>query len=102
MLSSPSAQIVNAIAESNFVSGPHGKRVEAYGPTMGIATAIIALGIAFTASVGPEKRGSRFENAVIGQSSATEMVDAKVSDIETGSMDKTAAIAERVEIVAKH
>ncbi|RYP13813.1 hypothetical protein DL765_006685 [Monosporascus sp. GIB2] len=66
MISSPSAQIVNAIAESHFISSRSGKLVEAYGPTMGIATAIIALGIAVTAAFGPERRGRSFENAVAG------------------------------------
>ncbi|RYP82581.1 hypothetical protein DL770_005546 [Monosporascus sp. CRB-9-2] len=66
MISSPSAQIVNAIAESHFISSKSGKLVEAYGPTMGIATAIIALGIAVTAAFGPERRGRSFENAVAG------------------------------------
>lgn len=46
MISSPSTQIVNAIAESNFVTSVSGKKVDAYGPVMGIATVIIALGIA--------------------------------------------------------
>ncbi|KAG6997606.1 hypothetical protein G7Y79_00039g075680 [Physcia stellaris] len=63
MMSSPAAQIVNAIAESHFIPGVGGHRVEAYGPTMGVATAIIALGITITAALGPEKRGSRFETA---------------------------------------
>lgn len=63
MISSPSAQIVNAISESNFVTSKSGKRVEAYGPTMGIATAIIALGITVTTMFGPEKRGREFEKA---------------------------------------
>lgn len=63
MISSASAQIVNAIAESHLVTGVSGDHVEAYGPTMGVATAIIALGIAVTAALGPEKRGSRFETA---------------------------------------
>ncbi|RYO79200.1 hypothetical protein DL766_009424 [Monosporascus sp. MC13-8B] len=66
MISSPSAQIVNAIAESHFISSKSGKLVEAYGPTMGIATAIIALGIVVTAALGPERRGRSFENAVAG------------------------------------
>jgi len=36
MISSPSAQIVNAIAESTFLTRKSdGKKVEAYGPTMG-------------------------------------------------------------------
>ncbi|KAL8865312.1 MAG: hypothetical protein Q9174_006954, partial [Haloplaca sp. 1 TL-2023] len=63
MISSPSAQIVNAIAESHFLRRANGDLVEAYGPTMGVATAIIAVGIAVTAALGPEKRGSRFETA---------------------------------------
>ncbi|RYP84402.1 hypothetical protein DL769_001191 [Monosporascus sp. CRB-8-3] len=71
MISSPSAQIVNAIAESHFISSKSGKLVEAYGPTMGIATAIIALGIAVTAAFGPERRGRSFENAVAGAGANT-------------------------------
>ncbi|ETS73130.1 hypothetical protein PFICI_15075 [Pestalotiopsis fici W106-1] len=63
MISSPSAQIVNAISESHFVRTKSGKLAEAYGPTMGIATVIIALGIAVTVALGPEKRGRHFENA---------------------------------------
>jgi MFS family permease len=61
MISSPSAQIVNAIAESNLIKSSQGKLVSAYGPTMGIATAIIALGIVFTTALGSEKRGRKFE-----------------------------------------
>lgn len=88
MISSPSAQIVNAVAESHFMTA-HGERVPAYGPTMGVATAIIALGIAVTASIGPEKRGSHFESAVIGQKTAAmEAVDAKERDLEKGSVDE--------------
>ncbi|THW43303.1 carboxylic acid transport protein [Aureobasidium pullulans] len=92
MISSPSAQIVNAIAESNFVTGATGKRVEAYGPVMGIATAIIALGIAVTTAFGPEKRGRSFEIPV-----AVDMMQAK--DIEEGrdSMDKHEVNEERIE-----
>lgn len=84
MISAPSAQIVNAVAESHLISGTGGPDVPAYGPTMGVATAIIALGIAVTAAVGPEKRGSKFEHAVIGQSVAQEMADVKNNDIEKG------------------
>ncbi|KAK3374182.1 general substrate transporter [Lasiosphaeria ovina] len=61
MISSPSAQIVNAISESHFVTSASGHRVDAYGSTMGIATAIIAIGIAVTTAFGPEKRGREFE-----------------------------------------
>ncbi|KAK1835757.1 general substrate transporter [Podospora conica] len=63
MVSSPAAQIVNAVAESHFVRSRTGKKVEAYGPTMGVATAVIALGIAVTTALGPEKRGREFEKA---------------------------------------
>lgn len=66
MISSPSAQIVNAIAEKTFVTLSNGHKVEAYGPVMGIATAIIAIGIFFTAMFGPERRGRSFEGAVAG------------------------------------
>ena len=62
MISSPSAQIVNAIAEQTFVTSKTGKRVPAYGPVMGIATAIIALGIAVTTAFGPERCGRSFHD----------------------------------------
>ncbi|KAK3942530.1 major facilitator superfamily domain-containing protein [Diplogelasinospora grovesii] len=64
MISSPSAQIVNLVSESHFVTSASGKKVEAYGPTMGIATAIIAMGIIWTVAFGPEKRGIEFEKAL--------------------------------------
>ncbi|KAL9529634.1 Carboxylic acid transporter [Sphaerulina musiva] len=84
MISSPSAQIVNAIAESHLIrpAGGQGKDVPSYGPVMGVATAIIALGIAVTAAVGPEKRGSKFENAVIGGQSTVDVE--KLGDEEKG------------------
>ncbi|KAI9847608.1 MAG: hypothetical protein M1837_002182 [Sclerophora amabilis] len=64
MISSPSAQIVNAVAEKIQIRSPtSGKQVPSYGPTMGVATAIIALGIAVTCAFGPEKRGRHFELA---------------------------------------
>ncbi|OAQ60805.1 major facilitator superfamily transporter [Purpureocillium lilacinum] len=66
MISSPSAQIVNAVAEKTFVTLGSGRRVEAYGPTMGIATAIIALGIIVATMLGPERLGRSFEYKVAG------------------------------------
>ena len=66
MISSPSAQIVNAIAEKTFIRIPNGDSVEAYGPVMGVATAIIATGIMFTTAMGPERRGRIFDHAVAG------------------------------------
>ncbi|KAI4218557.1 MAG: hypothetical protein LQ349_008662 [Xanthoria aureola] len=86
MISSPSAQIVNAIAESHFVTrAGNGDRVEAYGPTMGIATAIIALGIAVTAALGPEKRGSRFETTAPAGTDVEDLVKRPSGDAEAGS-----------------
>ncbi|MCJ1253534.1 hypothetical protein MMC24_001346 [Lignoscripta atroalba] len=85
MISSPSAQIVNAIAESHLIAGQNGKRVSSYGPTMGIATAIIALGIAVTAALGPEKRGSHFERvapAGTEQMNASEKLDPETAFVE--------------------
>lgn len=66
MISSPSAQIVNAIAEKTFITISNGDKVEAYGPVMGVATAIIAMGIFFTVMLGPERRGREFEHVVAG------------------------------------
>lgn len=80
MISSPSAQIVNAVAEKISIAGPGGKRVPSYGPVMGIATAIIAIGIMATISVGPEKRGRKFENVVVGAGIL------KPKDIEQGEV----------------
>lgn len=94
MISSPSAQIVNAIAETHFKSGPGGKKVEAYGPTMGVATAIIALGIVFTTMFGPEKCGKDFSDVVAG----VEEAEPKKLDEEQGganSMETTASKEEK-------
>lgn len=49
-----------------------------------VMTAIIALGIAVTTAFGPEKRGRRFESAVIGQSAEINYAQRKESDIEKG------------------
>lgn len=87
MISSPSAQIVNAIAESTFIDGPNNTRVEAYGPTMGVATAIIAMGIFVTTMIGPEKRGRKFEHAVAGVDSDSASEKNKVVDEEKGSVE---------------
>jgi len=84
MISSPSAQIVNALAEKIKVKDEGGPRVKAYGPVMGIATAIIAVGIMVTVAVGPERRGRKFEEAPIA--GAGQVVPAK--DIEMGEDDK--------------
>ncbi|GJN75643.1 sialate:H+ symporter (SHS) family MFS transporter [Purpureocillium lilacinum] len=87
MISSPSAQIVNAIAEKTFVTAKKtGDRVEAYGPTMGIATVIIALGIIVTTMFGPERRGRDFEHKVAGVDSdvSSKVLDEEAADEEKG------------------
>ncbi|KAI1008117.1 hypothetical protein K3495_g104 [Podosphaera aphanis] len=67
MISSPSTQIVNALAERRCVahhtspappSSP--SCPSAYGSVMGIATVIIALGIMTTVAFGPEQSGRSF------------------------------------------
>ena len=84
MISSPSAQIVNAIAEKIFITGDSGEPAPSYGPTMGVATAIIALGIVATTAVGPEKRGRKFEQA---SAAGAQNVGAAPKDLESGRMD---------------
>lgn len=84
MISSPSAQIVNAIAEKTFVTSSSGKPAPAYGPVMGVATAIIATGIAVTTAFGPEKRGRRFETAVAGAQDADAATLQKEVKLEEG------------------
>lgn len=56
----------------------------AFGPTMGIATAIIAILLALWTAVGKEAKGSHFENAVAGHG----VVDthAPKPDLETASV----------------
>ncbi|KAL2754846.1 hypothetical protein ACRALDRAFT_1077074 [Sodiomyces alcalophilus JCM 7366] len=87
------AQIVNAIAEKTFITKSNGRRVEAYGPVMGVATAIIVTGMVVTTMFGPEKRGRSFERAVAGVESTEEVnvVRLRVSaeedkDIEMGDV----------------
>lgn len=84
MISSPSAQIVNALAESIFVKDEAGPHVKGYGPVMGVATAIIAVGIALTVAVGPERRGRKFEAEPIAGANAP--IAAK--DVEYGEEEK--------------
>lgn len=93
MISSPSAQIVNAVAEATWVTVQSGHRVAAYGPVMGVATAIIAVGIMVTTAFGPEKRGRRFETVVAG----VEETPAKKIDLEAGG-DENKAQDEMVEL----
>jgi hypothetical protein len=92
MISSPSAQIVNEISEKIFVTAPSGHRVKAYGPVMGVATAIIALGIAVTTAIGPEKRGRKFETARVA--GMVEMSDIE-SNGEKGSVVEHDNVSEK-------
>ena len=83
MISSPSAQIVNAVAEETFVTSATGKQVEAYGPVMGVATAIIAMGIIVTVLFGPEKRGRELKALPAGMNVVQEGTGEE--DVESGS-----------------
>lgn len=90
MISSPSAQIVNAIAENTLITRSNGDRVEAYGPVMGIATVIIALGIIVTTAFGPEKKGAKFELAKVAGQQEMDTRGKLGSDagLDVGDMDK--------------
>lgn len=98
MISSPSAQIVNALSERIFVKDEGGPRVKAYGPVMAVATAIIATGIMVTVMVGPERRGRKFEEAPI----AGAAVAIPPKDIETGDHEEDKRIeAQEFEVSEK-
>jgi len=61
-ISSPAAEIVTSLSEHYKITYK-GARVDAFGPVMGIATAIIAVSLAFWIAIGREQRGSHFEAA---------------------------------------
>ncbi|KAH8716729.1 carboxylic acid transport protein [Phaeosphaeriaceae sp. PMI808] len=94
MISSPSAQIVNAVAEATMITTAKGKKSPAYGPVMGVATAIIAIGIVVTTALGPEKKGRHFEEA--GPIGAQDIIP---KDIEQGSIRSEKNGVHAVEIV---
>lgn len=103
MISSPSAQIVNILAENNFIRNHAGDIVEAYGPVMGIATAIIALGIAVTTSLGPEKRGRSFDAKPAGMNIENDVLpEGKDIEAEAGSTYEVEKVvsAERKEVAS--
>ncbi|KAF2848453.1 carboxylic acid transport protein-like protein [Plenodomus tracheiphilus IPT5] len=92
MISSPSAQIVNAVAESTMITTSKGTLSPAYGPVMGVATAIIVIGIAVTTALGPEKKARHFEEeAPIGGATVPK-------DIETGSIHSEKDGARAIEV----
>lgn len=76
-ISSPSTQLINYLSENNWIINHRGTRVQAYGPVMGIATAIIAIGLALTACVGPEKKGALFERASTAAAEGAGTLDAQ-------------------------
>jgi MFS family permease len=94
MISSPSAQIVNAVAESHLVTSVSGERVSAYGPTMGIATAIIATGIAVTTAFGPERKGRSFEvRPTLQEEIGKDIEEGRISEEKDGA--KAVEVAEK-------
>jgi len=95
MISSPSAQIVNAAAEGIMITTKNGAPSPAYGPVMGVATAIIAVGIMVTTAFGPEKKGRSFETAApIGAQEASK-------DLEEGSIHSEKNGAKAIEFSEK-
>ncbi|KAF4585982.1 carboxylic acid transport protein [Ophiocordyceps camponoti-floridani] len=60
MLASPAAQMVNAVAERIFITVEGGHMVEAYGPVLGVSTAIVVIAIVITVAFGPERHGRSF------------------------------------------
>ena len=88
-ISSPAAEIVTSLSEHYKITYK-GKRVEAFGPVMGIATAIIAVSLAFWTAIGKEQRGSHFEAAQVAGYSENPPAagSAKLSDSEKQSQDE--------------
>ena len=93
-ISSPAAEIVTAISERTFITYK-GEEVEAFGPTMGVATAIIALSLAFWTAIGKEQRGSHFEAArIAGYSDEPEAVagPSRTKDVEDGHSNEKGSV----------
>jgi hypothetical protein len=105
MLSSPSAQIVNALAEKIYVNDTGGPHVKGYGPVMAIATLIIAILIATTAAFGPERKGRDFSaplagagaGAGAGVSSLDDNMSVEISD--KSALDKKGPTALDEEVI---
>lgn len=71
--------------ETHHSRGPDGQEVDAYGSVMAVATAIIALGIAVTAALGPEERGKQFH---LEPPDSTDAVQ-PINDLEAGNVEDT-------------
>ncbi|KAI0906064.1 carboxylic acid transport protein [Ustulina deusta] len=95
-ISSPSAQIVNALSESHSIRNGAGNKVDAYGPVMAIATGIIVVGIMTTAALGPERRGRIFEGGPIGANIRHDMEKA----VDAASVDEKSSPVEEIETKA--
>ncbi|EST06465.1 Major facilitator superfamily [Kalmanozyma brasiliensis GHG001] len=99
-ISSPSTQLINYLSENNFITF-QGRRVEAYGPVMAIATAIIALGLAATASVGPEKKGARFERAAAATAEVQPQLLVYQKEFDTNSETKSVDLTQTQTALSK-
>lgn len=90
---SPSAQIVDALAENHYTSGLDGREGDAYVLVMAVATAMIALGIVGMVAVGPEKKGLKFfQDELTGTEGAISS-----DDLEAGRTNETGVRAEEDE-----
>ncbi|EME38821.1 hypothetical protein DOTSEDRAFT_29019 [Dothistroma septosporum NZE10] len=83
MISLPLPSMVNAVAESKLNTITEGKRVPGHGLTVNVATAIIGVEIVVTPALGPWKRGSHFQKAIVGDD-VIAMNEAKVVDVGRG------------------
>lgn len=63
LISAPATQIVNIAAERYRVVSADEKLIEAYGPVIGVASAVSAVICAIILSFGPERLGRHFEKA---------------------------------------
>ncbi len=93
MVSSPSAQIVNALAEKMNIHDVNGESAPAYGPVMGVATAIIIIGIIVTTMFGPEKRGRHFELAKVAGEDVRSSFDIEAIDMDKPGQEMRAEYA---------
>lgn len=84
VISAPSAQIVNTLAEKLLVTvhiaNHPPKAVQSYGPIIAIMAGTVAISMANWVTIGPERRGARFE----------EFVPAAVADSASTSNTTTA------------
>lgn len=68
---------------------------------MGIATAIIAIGLALTASVGPEKKGARFENAAAATADVQPELPVYQKEFDTNSETKSVDLTQTQTALSK-